>query len=148
MADDVSVYRLALKDMLQDRAGASWTEEELDSALSLALADVSQRVPLSLSGDVTLDGGGREVPLGSLAGLLWVEEVWWPYEGGSYPPNLVPFEARDGVVHLLTVVEPAPGDMVHVLYAGEPGGGSTGCGGPGAGNGTGRAQRRGWGGGV
>lgn len=117
--NDIGAYRLALKDMLQDRAGTSWEEEELDSALSLALADVSQRVPLSLSGDVILDGGGREVPLASLTGLLWVEEVWWPYEGGSYPPNVVPFETRNGTVYLYTVVEPAPGDMVHVLYAGE-----------------------------
>ncbi|NPV08256.1 MAG: hypothetical protein HPY83_09895 [Anaerolineae bacterium] len=119
MADDIGGYRAALMDLLKDRAGSSWTEEELDAALSLALADVSQRLPLSLSGDVTLDLGGREVPLASLAGLLWVEEVWWPYEGGSYPPNVVPFEVRDGVAHLYTVVEPAPGDMVHVLYAGE-----------------------------
>lgn len=119
MAYDLSGYRTALANMLRDQDGAEWTEEELDGALGLALTDVSQRVPLSLSGDVTLDTGGREVPLGSLPGLLWVEEIWWPYEGASRPPNVAPFEVRDGVASLHTVVEPAPGDMVHVLYAGE-----------------------------
>lgn len=119
MAYDLDAYRAALVNMLKNQGEEAWTEEELDSALGLALTDVSQRAPLSLSGDVTLDTGGREVPLDSLTGLLWVEEIWWPYEGASYPPNVAPFEVRDGVACLHTVVEPAPGDMVHVLYAGE-----------------------------
>ncbi len=118
MANDVGAYRAALMGLLKDRAGATWAEEELDSALILALDDVSQRLPRSLSEDVILAMGGREVPLASLTGWLWVEEVWWPYEGGSYPPNLAPFEVREETAHLHTVVEPAPGDMVHVLYAG------------------------------
>ncbi len=119
MAYDLSAYRTALANLLRDQDGVEWTQGELDAALGLALADVSQRAPLSLSGDVTLDTGGREVPLDSLPGLLWVEAIWWPYEGVSRPPNVAPFEVRDGVAGLHTVVEPAPGDMVHVLYAGE-----------------------------
>jgi len=119
MACNLDAYRAALANLLKDEDETAWTGEELDAALGLALTEVSQRAPLSLSGDVTLDTGGREVPLDSLTGLLWVEEIWWPYEGASYPPNVVPFEVRDGVAHLRTVVEPAPGDMVHVVYAGE-----------------------------
>jgi len=119
MACNLDAYRAALANLLKDEDETTWTEGELDAALGLALTEVSQRAPLSLSGDVTLDTGGREVPLDSLTGLLWVEEIWWPYEGASYPPNVAPFEVRDGVAHLRTVVEPAPGDMVHVVYAGE-----------------------------
>jgi len=118
MADDINTYRQALEDMLEDRGNESWTEEEIDAAIRLALMDVSRRLPRSLSVNVTLDEDGRQVPTDSLADCLWIEEVWWPYEEGEYPPRLVPFEVREGEIFLYTEAVPVAGDVVHVLYAG------------------------------
>lgn len=118
MADTISTYQQAVAALLKDQGNEAWTMDELDAALRLALAELSQRLPQALSADVTLAEGGRQVPLTSLTGCLWVEEAWWPYEEGNFPARTVSFEVRDGQLHLLTEAEPQAGDKVHLLYAG------------------------------
>jgi len=117
VADDIGTYRQALEDMLKDRGNDAWLTEELDAAIQLALADLAQRTPREESADLTLAQSGRKVSLSSIAGYLWLEEVWWPYEEGEYPARAVPFEVRDGELTLHTSAEPRVGETVHVLYA-------------------------------
>lgn len=117
MSDTIETYRQAVADMLKDRAAEVWSADELDAALGLALAELSQRLPCSRSTDLTLEQAGRSLGIGSLGGCLWVEEVWWPYSEGSCPPNPVPFEQRQGEVRLLVADCPVAGDTVHLLYA-------------------------------
>ena len=118
MADDIAGYRQGLEDLLKTRDEETWTDLELDAAIRLALAEVSQRLPRALSGDVVMATASREVSLAELSDCLWVEEVWWPYEEGDYPPHLAPFEMRGGNAYLYTLAMPAVGETVHVLYAG------------------------------
>jgi hypothetical protein len=126
MADDVSTYRLAVVDLLKSRGSDTWSDAELDSAIRLALMDLSQRLPRSLSAEVTVVEPGRRISLADLGDCLWVEEVWWPYVPGQSagPPAgrrasaPAPFEVRDGSLSLFTIAEPQAGDTVRVLYAG------------------------------
>ncbi|MHB0877695.1 MAG: hypothetical protein ACYC5O_16790 [Anaerolineae bacterium] len=118
MADDIGTYRQALAGLLKSQATDVWSDEELEAAIRLALVDLSQRLPRSLSADVTLEAAGRCVSLATLTDCLWVEEAWWPYESASLPANAVPFEVREGSLTLFTVGEPQAGDSVHLLYAG------------------------------
>jgi hypothetical protein len=117
MSDTITTYRQAMADMLKDRANEVWSADELDAALRLALAELSQRLPNSLEASLTLAQAGRSVPTTSLSGCMWVEEAWWPYSEGDYPPNPVPFEQRQGEVRLRVADLPAAGEIVRLLYA-------------------------------
>jgi len=117
VADEIDTYRQAVALLLKDAGNEAWTVDELDAAIRLALAELSRRLPQALSADVTLSQEGRAVPLPALTGYLWVEEVWWPYTEGQYPPRPVPFAQRDGQLFLETEAEPQAGDTVHILYA-------------------------------
>jgi len=118
MADDIGAYRETLAALLKSAGTSEWTEDELDTAVWLALMDVSQRLPRRLSADVTMGVSGRRIDLATVADCLWVEEVWWPYDPDDVVPHLVPFEVREGWLTLFAIPEPQAGDVVHLLYAG------------------------------
>lgn len=118
MADEIGTYREGLADLLKSAGTTEWSDEELDAAIRLALMDLSQRLPRSLSSDVTMAEAGRRIALTALADCQWVEEVWWPYTPGDPRRHQAPFEVRDGWLSLFTIPEPRAGDTVHLLYAG------------------------------
>jgi len=117
MADTITTYRQAMAAALKDESNEIWSAAELDAALRLALAELSQRLPNSQQADLTLAESGRQVPIADLPGCMWVEEVWWPFAAGEYPPNPVPFEQSQGELRLLVPELPAAGDVVRLLYA-------------------------------
>ena len=114
-------YEAALAALLMDPTHATWDAAALDAALRLALADLSRAHPRRLDMAVTLAAAGREqdltaVPF-SITGLLWVQEVYWPYYGpDTIPFYSAPFEVRGALLRLLTQAEPQIGDDIRIFY--------------------------------
>jgi hypothetical protein len=76
---------------LVDSSNAVYSTATIDEALRTALADYSAALPLAAETYITLPGKGREVALNSLANLIAVLDVWWPFDPDTevWPPNQV-----------------------------------------------------------
>lgn len=111
----------AVAALLMDPTNVTWDATALDAALRLALADVSRAHPRRVDKAVLLAAGGREHDLTaapfSITGLLWIQEVYWPYYGAdSIPFYSAPFEVRGNLLRLLTRGEPTAGDDLRLFY--------------------------------
>ena len=118
---NLAAFEDALAALLMDSSNTTWDTTALDAALSLALADVSRAHPQRIDKTVTLTADGREHDLTaapfSITGLLWVQEVYWPYYGAdSIPFYSAPFEIRGDLLRLLTRSEPSAGDDLRFFY--------------------------------
>ena len=111
--------RARLQVLLQDAGAALWDSAALDEGLRLALEEYSRARPLKAVGTLT-GAAGREQSLNSLAGLLDVEAVWFPYAASDYPPNWCAFEVIEngGAFSILLDCETAPqaGDTVRIFF--------------------------------
>jgi hypothetical protein len=79
--------------MLQDTGNAIWDTDVIDEGLRLALDQYNLVNPLNMETVITLPGDGREIALSGVTGLLYVLNVWWPYDSDAavetWPPNRV-----------------------------------------------------------
>ncbi|HEX9596946.1 MAG TPA: hypothetical protein VF982_08725, partial [Anaerolineales bacterium] len=79
--------------LLMDTANAIWDTGTIDEALRQSLDEYNGVFPLTMETVISLPGDGREIALNSLAGLIEVLEVWWPYDSDAssetWPPNKV-----------------------------------------------------------
>jgi len=79
--------------LLVDTANAIYPAALIDEAIRLALDQYNLVNPLGAETVITLPGDGREIALEALSGLLYVLEVWWPYDSSAasetWPPNKV-----------------------------------------------------------
>jgi hypothetical protein len=82
-----------VEQLLVDTANAIYPAALIDEALRLALDQYNLVNPLGVETVITLPAAGREIALDSLTGLLYVTEVWWPYDSSAsaetWPPNQV-----------------------------------------------------------
>ena len=83
--------RLAAR--LVDAANTVFAAGTLEEALRAALSDYTAAAPLTMETVLVVPGDGREIALNSVAGLIGVTDVWWPYDSESaspaWPPNRV-----------------------------------------------------------
>jgi hypothetical protein len=79
--------------MLMDTGNAIWSTDVIDEGLRQALDQYNYVNPLTMESVITLPGDGREIALSDLTGLLYVTNVWWPYDSAAssetWPPNKV-----------------------------------------------------------
>jgi hypothetical protein len=79
--------------MLQDTGNAIWDTDTIDEGLKQALDQYNYVNPLSMETVIVLPGDGREIALSGISGLLYVLDVWWPYDSDAsdetWPPNRV-----------------------------------------------------------
>jgi hypothetical protein len=101
---DLTVLEDQIEAILQDSSNIAWTVAEIDAGIRLALAEYNQVAPYELNTVITLAAAGREISLtdASLAGLMNVLEVWWPFVTSpeTWPPPRVPsfnFSIQAGV---------------------------------------------------
>jgi len=87
----IADFRIRILAVLVDAAGAIYTNAIVDEALSQALSEYNEALPLDMDTVLTLPGDGREIALNGLAGLRHVTEVYWPFDSLSepWPPNRV-----------------------------------------------------------
>jgi hypothetical protein len=91
MSASLADLRARLAQTLMDSGYAIWASADLDEALRQALHDLSNASPNRRQATLTLTEATREITLDSLAGLLEVLAVHWPYDesAGTWPPNRV-----------------------------------------------------------
>jgi hypothetical protein len=79
--------------MLQDTGNAIWDTDVIDEGIRQALDQYNLVNPLTMETVITLPGDGREIALSGITGLLYVLNVWWPYDSDAatetWPPNRV-----------------------------------------------------------
>lgn len=82
-----------VEEMLMDVANAIFTTDVIDEGIRQALDQYNYVNPLSMETVITLPGDGREIALSGITGLLYVTNVWWPYDSAAtsetWPPNKV-----------------------------------------------------------
>jgi hypothetical protein len=82
-----------VEQMLMDTGNAIFTADLIDEGLRQALDQYNLVNPLNMEAVITLPGDGREVALSGLTGLLYVIDLWWPYDSDAseetWPPNRV-----------------------------------------------------------
>jgi hypothetical protein len=110
---------------LMDAAAAVWPTTTIDEGLRLALQEYTQSNPSSMESVVDVLAAGREIALDSLADLLDVTEVWWPFDSTveNWPPNRVAgfrlwWDDARPVLHLTSNdgSQPQAGDELRVWY--------------------------------
>ena len=70
----------------EDAANYRWTDAELDRHIDNAVRELSIASPLQQVGTLTTTQGSRDVSLSSLADLIYVEALEYPYR--EVPPSL------------------------------------------------------------
>lgn len=87
----IADFRARILAVLVDAGAAIFTNAIVDEALSQALSEYNEALPLAMETVLTLPGAGREIALNGLAGLRRVTEVYWPFDSLSepWPPNRV-----------------------------------------------------------
>ena len=122
---DLATLRNRVEQKLWDTGNAVWTTEALDEAIWEALDEYSQVLPQTSSEVLTLAADGREIDVSTLAGLLNITRVYWPYDSSEeiWPPNRVNGFRLDWIagdpVLVLTAFngdQPQSGDEVKVWY--------------------------------
>lgn len=82
-----------VEQFLVDTANAIYPAALIDESIRLALDQYNLVNPLGAETVITLPAAGREIALDSLTGLLYVTQVWWPYDSAAstetWPPNQV-----------------------------------------------------------
>jgi hypothetical protein len=83
----------------EDEDSERWTDDELDRAISRAVAELSEHLPLESAADLTTTAGSRELDLGSLSGRVMVAAVEYP--AGEFPRRFQPFSLWGDTLTLL-----------------------------------------------
>ena len=107
-----------MEKALMDTGNAYWSTAQLTRALRQALHLFNSYSPRRAVADVTLTAGSREATL-SLAGLMAVVNVWYPYTSTDpeYPPNVASWRMlTDTVLYLDAADLPETGDKARVFY--------------------------------
>lgn len=90
---NLAELRDRVEALLMDTSNAIWDTGTIDEAMRQALDEYTAVFPLTMETVITLPGDGREIALNNLAGLIEVQEVWWPYDSAAatetWPPNKV-----------------------------------------------------------
>lgn len=84
-------FRTRIRALLVDTLGTIFTDSIVDEALSQALGEYNEALPLEMETVIDLPGDGREIALNGLPGLRRVIDVYWPFDSAneSWPPNRV-----------------------------------------------------------
>ena len=84
-------FRIRIRAVLVDAGGTIYSDAIVDEALSQALSEYNEALPLEMETVINLPGDGREIALNSLTGLTRVIEVYWPFDSANepWPPNRV-----------------------------------------------------------
>lgn len=86
-------YETQVSALLMDPTNAVFSTAVIDAAVRQALSGYGGANPLQTETVLVLPGDGREVALSSLAGLIQVTDVWYPYDSDAtsetWPPNIV-----------------------------------------------------------
>ncbi len=102
---------------LRDTANSNWSTDELTQHIRRALRAYSQVDPIRASAEITLTEASRQMDLSSLAGLLQVTDIWYPYEEDSYPPERPHWiTLSDTVIYLAVTGQPEIGQVARVFY--------------------------------
>jgi hypothetical protein len=108
-----------VEDVLQDPTNATWSADDIEEALRLALARYNEVNPNHAIKSITLPAAGREVDISSVTGYLEIERVWWDYDSTdpAHPPRWRDFELWPGdILFINDADEPQKGDVVRVWY--------------------------------
>jgi hypothetical protein len=109
----------AVESMLKDSSNQYWSTDEIEDAIRWALAEYSAVNPRRLDSSIDDAAGSREYSLTSVAGLLKVTRVWWPYDSAdpAYPPNLAPwYMLDDDTLYLDSESEPDGTGQIRLFY--------------------------------
>jgi hypothetical protein len=87
----IADFRTRILAVLVDAGAAIYTNAIIDEALSQALSEYNEALPLTKETVIDLPGDGREIALNGLSGLRRVIDVYWPFDSTSepWPPNRV-----------------------------------------------------------
>jgi len=125
MTATLSTLRARVQQCLSDVSATAYTTGALDEAIRQALAEYSEVFPRQVDTVLTLPAAGREIALDSLADLVDVVAVYWPYDSttDAWPPNLVQGFALtwdDGQPLLVLTsdqgLQPLAGDELRLWY--------------------------------
>ena len=113
---NLSEMRTRVRHDLRDTDSASyrWADAELDRHIDHAVRDVGVAAPLQAKATLAASGGGRDLSVAALAGLVAVEAVEYPQ--GRYPASYTPFRLWESTLTLLTDGVPASGEQTIVYY--------------------------------
>jgi len=115
-------FRTRIAQVLLDTSNTIWPTNALDEALRAALDDYTRAAPLLKETLLTLIADGREIALDSLANLITVTDVIWPYDADVWPPAHVAFrliwdDARPVlVINADDGAEPQAADDLRLYY--------------------------------
>ncbi len=104
---------------LRDPDHATWSADELTAHLRRALRAYSLAAPRRLETLLTPAAGEREISLSSLAGLLEVTDVWYPWDAEDQPatpPRPAWSLPADGLLRLEVAETPTGEDAARVFY--------------------------------
>ncbi len=87
----LAAIRDRVEQMLLDVSNAIFSTGVIDEGIRQALDQYNFVAPLMMEASITLSAAGREISLSTLSKLLWVVDVWWPYDSTTeaWPPNRV-----------------------------------------------------------
>ena len=113
---NLSEMRTRVRHDLRDTDSASyrWADAELDRHIDHAVRDVGVAALLQAKATLVASGGGRDLSVAALAGLVAVEAVEYPV--GRYPASYTPFRLWESTLTLLTDGVPAAGEQAVVYY--------------------------------
>lgn len=113
---NLSEMRTRVRHDLRDLDSASyrWADAELDRHIDHAVRDVGVAAPLQAKATLVASGGGRDISVATLAGLVAIEAVEYP--AGLYPASYVPFRLWESTLTLLVDGVPTAGGQVTVYY--------------------------------
>lgn len=122
----LAAIRDRVEQMLLDVSNAIFSTGVIDEGIRQALDQYNFVAPLMMEASITLSAAGREISLASLSNLLWVVDVWWPYDSTAetWPPNRVRgwrVYWDDAIPKLFLDIreggQPQSGDKVRVWYS-------------------------------
>lgn len=80
MASALAAIRDRVELELRDSGNAIWTTGEIDAYLRRALARINNVLPAASVGTITTSAGVFEYATSGLTGLLYVDDVWFPWD--------------------------------------------------------------------
>lgn len=113
---DLTVLRNRTATILADLDRRIWSDAALDEALRQVLDIYTRTNPRHADTTLTLGAGGRELDVSTIADLLDVTDVWYPYTPDADPVRPQwEFWADARTIHLLDATA-AAGDAARIFY--------------------------------
>lgn len=119
---NLSTLRSRVSQLLQDNTNDTWSTDDIDAAIRLALARLNERRPRQVTDSI--DTEAREIDVSALNVLdpNSILDVWFPYDAAdsNARPTWIDFETfiyNDTLyLRLLNCADPAPGDVARVVF--------------------------------